>query len=173
LKEAVPKLSRVAFLIDPTGRPFNEGAIKAHRAAAEALGIALWPAEVMTLDDLDPVFSKIVEDRADGFVVGNASLLFALRARLGALAVAHKLPAMAPAEEFLPPGLLMSYGQDLPDFFRRAAGYMDKILKGTKRLISPSSSRPNSKLAINLKVARALEISIPQTLSISADDLIE
>ena len=126
LKEALPTLSRVALLVDPTD-PFKQRSIKANQVAAEALGISIWPAEVAAPNDVEPVFAKIVQDRADGVVIGTGPLLFNLRARIGASVMAHRLPALAYIAEEVPPGLLMSYGQDLPDFFRRAAAYIDKI----------------------------------------------
>jgi putative ABC transport system substrate-binding protein len=94
LKEAVPNLSRVALLVDPTD-PFKQRTFMANQAAAKALGISIWPAEIAAPDDVEPVFAKIVRDGADGVVFGAGSLLFNLRARIGAAALAHKLPALA------------------------------------------------------------------------------
>jgi putative ABC transport system substrate-binding protein len=172
LKEAVPNLSRVAMLVDST-EPFKERAIKASQVAAGALGISLWPAEIAAPDDIEPVFSKVTEDRADGVVWAGGGQLFIERARMGAAAVAHKLPAVVAVAEEVPYGLLMSYGPDFPDFFRRAVAYTDKVLKGAKPADLPVEQPTNFKLVLNLKTAKAIGLTIPQTLLITADEVIE
>jgi len=172
LKEAVPNLSRVALLVDPTD-PFRQRTFKANQVAAEALGISIWPAEIAAPDDVEPVFAKITQDRADGVVFGAGSLLFNLRARIGASALAHRLPALAYIAEEVPSGLLMSYGQDLPDYFRRAAAYVDRILKGAKPADLPVEQPTKFKLLLNLKTAKALGLTIPEPFLQHADEVIE
>jgi putative ABC transport system substrate-binding protein len=131
LKQVVPSLSRVALLTDPKTDPSRERTIKNHQAAAEALGITVWNEDIAGPEDVEPVFAKIAQDRADGVVRGTSGgLFFNLRGRIGAAALAHKLPVMAYIAEEVPSGYLMSYGQDLPDFVHRAVAYVDKILKG-------------------------------------------
>jgi len=165
LKEAVPNLSRVALLVDRTD-PYKERTIKANQASADAIGISLWSAEISAPDDIEPVFSKIAQDRADGVVWGTGSLLFNQRAR-------HRLPTLVSVAEEVPSGLLMSYGQDFPDFFRRAAAYIDKILKGAKPADLPVEQPTKFKLVLNLKTAKALGLTFPQTLVVTADEVIE
>jgi putative tryptophan/tyrosine transport system substrate-binding protein len=172
LKEAVPALSRVALLVDWTDA-FRERTIKAHQAAAQSLGIALWSAELASADDIEPLFAKFVADRADAVVWGPGGLLFVERARLGAAALAHKLPTMATVAEEVPPGLLMSYGQDVPDYFRRSVSYVDKILKGAKPADLPVEQPTRFKLLLNLRTAKSLGLALPQTLVVSADEVIE
>jgi len=117
LKQVVPGLSRVALLTDPKTDPSRERTIKNHQAAAEALGVTLWNEDIAGPEDVEPVFAKIADDHADGVVRGTSGgLFFNLRARIGAAALAHKLPVMAYIAEEVPSGYLMSYGQDLPDF---------------------------------------------------------
>jgi putative tryptophan/tyrosine transport system substrate-binding protein len=152
---------------------FKERTIKANQAAAEALGISLWPVEIATPDEIEPVFAKIAQDRADGVVRGIGSMLFNERARMGASAIAHRLPVITFIAEEVPHGLLISYGQDFPDFFRRAAGYVDKILKGAKPADLPVEQPTKFKLVLNLKTAKALGLTFPQTLLLSADEVIE
>jgi putative tryptophan/tyrosine transport system substrate-binding protein len=171
LKEAVPNLSRLALLVDPT-ITFKDRMIKSYQAAAQALGITLWPVEIGGIDDIEPAFAKIAQDHADGFVRGSGSVLFPLRARMGASAIAHKLPGVTYIAEEVPHGLLLSYGQDFPDFFRRAAVYVDKILKGAKPADLPVEQPTKFKLVLNLKTAKALGITFPQTLLLSADEII-
>lgn len=172
LKEAVPHLSRVALLVDETDQ-FAQRAVKANQAAAEALGISLWPAEVSTPDDIEPAFSKIAQDRADGVILGAGSMLFNERTRIGSSALAHRLPALSFIAEMVPHGLLLSYGQDFPDFFRRAAADVDKILRGEKPADIPVEQPTRFKLALNLKTARALGLSVSPSLLATADEVIE
>jgi putative ABC transport system substrate-binding protein len=171
LKEAVPNLSRVALLVDPTST-FKERVIKANQTAAEALGISLWPAEISAPDQIEPVFSKIAEDRADAVVRVSGSMLFNERVRVGAAVLAHRLAGMTYISEEVPYGFLMSYGQDFPDFFRRAVGYADKILKGAKPADLPVEQPTKFKLVLNLKTANALGVGFPQSLILSADEMI-
>jgi putative tryptophan/tyrosine transport system substrate-binding protein len=173
LKEAVPSLSRVALLVDPTvSSKDKERLIKANEAAAKALGISLWPAEIAAPDQIEPVFSKIAEDRADAVIRVSGSMLFNERARVGAAALRHRLPVLTYVAEEVPHGLLMSYGQDFPDFFRRAVAYTDKILKGAKPADLPVEQPTKFKLVLNLKTANALGIGFPQSLILSADEMI-
>jgi putative ABC transport system substrate-binding protein len=172
LKEAVPNLSRVALLLDLFS-PNKEGQIKANQTAAEALGISLWPAEISAPDEIEPVFSKIAQDRADAVMRGAGTILFNLRARVGAAALAHRLPIMTYIAEEVPHGFLMSYGQDFPDFVRRAAAYTDRILKGAKPADLPVEQPTKFKLVLNLKTAKALGLTFPQALIVSADEVIE
>jgi putative ABC transport system substrate-binding protein len=171
LKEAVPSLSRVALLVD-FSNPNRESTIKLHQGAAEALRLSLWPVEILTPDDIEPAFAKISQDHADGIVRGPGAALFNWRARIGAAALKHRLPVMTYVAEEVPHGLLMSYGQDTPDFFRRTAVYVDKILKGAKPADLPVEQPTKFKLVLNLKTAKALGITFPQTLIVSADEVI-
>jgi putative tryptophan/tyrosine transport system substrate-binding protein len=172
LKEAVPNLSRVALLLDQFS-PLKERQIKANQTAAVALGISLWPAEVLAPDEIEPVFSKIAQDRADAVMRAPATFLFIERARVGAAALAHRLPIMTYIAEEVPHGFLMSYGQDFLDFFRRSATYVDKILKGAKPADLPVEQPTKFKLVLNLKTAKALGLTFPQALIVSADEVIE
>jgi len=119
LNEAIPNLTRVAILVDPRD-PFAQDAIKAYQAAAKPLGISVWPTEVTTPDDIETAFSKSAQNRADGVVLGAGPITFDERARIGSAALAHRLPTLGFIAEMVPYGLLLSYGQDVPDYFRRA-----------------------------------------------------
>jgi ABC transporter substrate binding protein len=171
LKEAVPNLSRVALVVWPA-YPFIERVITSYEKAAQNLGISLWPVEISGPDDVEPAFAKMVTDRADGFALTLGPLLFNLRARIGASALAHHLPGICFIGEEVPYGFMMSYGQDFPDFFRRAAAYTDKILKGAKPADLPVEQPTKFKLVLNLKTAKALGITFPQSLIVSADEVI-
>jgi ABC-type uncharacterized transport system substrate-binding protein len=171
LKEAVPNLSRVALLMDPTVRS-RGNVIKAHQNAAQALGLSLWPVEIAAADDVEPAVAKMVQDGVNGVTSSGGTLLFKLRAPVGAALLSHKLPAVTPRAEDVPSGLLLSYGQDFPDFFRRAAGYVDKVLNGAKPADLPVEQPTKFKLVLNLKTANALDIGFPQSLILSADEMI-
>jgi putative ABC transport system substrate-binding protein len=172
LKQAVPNLSRVALLTDPKTDPFREATIKANQAAAQALGITLWSVDLVEPEDVEQAFAKITQDQADGVVLGTGSVMWNMRERIGTAAIAHKLPAVTYVAEEVPHGLLLSYGQDFPDFFRRAASYADKILKGAKPADLPVEQPTKFKLVLNLKTASALGIGFPRSLILSADEMI-
>ena len=172
LKQAVPNLSRVALLTDPKTDPGRERTIKANQAAAQALGIMLWSVDLAEPEDVEPAFIKITQDHADGVVLGTGSAMWNMRERIGTAAITHKLPAVTYVAEEVPHGLLLSYGQDFPDFFRRAVAYTDKILKGAKPADLPVEQPTKFKLVLNLKTAKALGLTIPQTLIVTADEVI-
>jgi ABC-type uncharacterized transport system substrate-binding protein len=171
LKQAVPPLSKVALLLDQTVVS-KEKLIKANEVAAQAMGLSLHPVEINAPDEIEPTFAKMVQDGINGVAVGPTGLLFNQRARLGAAALRYKLAAMSHVAEEVPYGLLFSYGQDLPDFFRRAATYADKILKGANPADLPVEQPTKFKLVLNLKTAKALGITFPQSLILSADEMI-
>jgi putative tryptophan/tyrosine transport system substrate-binding protein len=172
LKEAVPNLSQVALLLDPTVVS-KEKVIRANEVAAQALGLSLRPVEINAPDEIEPTFAKMIQDGVNGAAIGPTGVLFRERARLGAAALRYKLPAMSHIAEEVPYGLLFSYGQDFPDFFRRAAVYVDKILKGAKPADLPVEQPTKFKLVLNLKTAKTLGIRFPQTVIARADEVIE
>ena len=119
------------------------------------------------------VFDKIAQEHADGVVIPNgSSMVFNERARIGAALIAHRLPALGQSAESAPHGLLMSYGQDFPDFFRRAATYTDKILKGTKPADLPVEQPTRFELVTNLKAAKQIGLAIPPNVLARADKVI-
>ena len=170
-KEAVPKLARVAVVLDP--RDLISVVIwVAHERAAKAAGIFTRKFEVKTVDEIEQAFSAIARDGFDGaYAVGPP--MFNERAQVGASALAHKVPTISVPAETVPYGLLLSYGPDFPDFFRRAVGYVDKILKGAKPGDLPIQQPTRFKLVINLKAAKALGLSVPPSLLATADEVIE
>ncbi|MGC2080997.1 MAG: ABC transporter substrate-binding protein [Xanthobacteraceae bacterium] len=171
LKEAVPSLSQVALLLDPTVL-VKENVIKAHQVAAEALGLSVRPVEIGTPDEIGPAFAKMAQEGINGAAIGPAALLFDQRARVGAAALSYKLPVVSHIAEAVPYRLLFSYGPDFPDFFRRAVTYTDQILKGAKPADLPVEQPTKLKLVLNLKTAKTLGITFPQTLIVSADEVI-
>jgi ABC-type uncharacterized transport system substrate-binding protein len=171
LKEAVPKLSQVALLLDPTVVA-KEKVIRANEVAAQALRVSLRVVEIESSEEIEPTFAKMAQDGINGVAIGPTGLLFNQRARLGSAALTYKIPVMSHVAEEVPYGLLFSYGQDFPDFFRRAAAYADKILKGAKPADLPVEQPTKFKLVLNLKTAKALGLTFPQSLILSADEMI-
>jgi putative ABC transport system substrate-binding protein len=173
LKEAVPNLSRVALLIDRSLDPNTiKHNISAYSKAAEEIGIVLHPIEAATPEAIDGAFSAAADDGCDGAIVVG-SMLANEGPRVGASALAHRIPALSIFAEKVRFGLLMSYGQDVFEILVKTAGYVVKILKGAKPADLPVEQPTRLKLVINLKVAKALGVSIPPTLLASADEVIE
>jgi putative ABC transport system substrate-binding protein len=119
------------------------------------------------------VFSALAQEGIDGVVIAGSAMQFNERARIGSLVLAEKLPTIVGIAEMVPYGPLLSYGQDFPDFFRRAVRYVDKILKGAKPADLPVEQPTKFKLVINLKAGTALGLNVPPTLLAQADELIE
>jgi putative ABC transport system substrate-binding protein len=170
-KEAVPKLARVAVVVDPRD-PFSRGSGVAYERAAKAAGLLTRIFEVTTADEIEQAFSAIARDGFDGACVVGPPM-YNERARVGTSAMAHKIPTIAANAEQVPYNLLLSYGPDFPDYFRRAVGYVDKILKGAKPGDLPIEQPTRFKLVINLKTAKALGLSVPSSLVSTADEVIE
>ena len=170
-KEIVPKLARVAVVLDPRDA-FSKAAAIALARAAKAAGFLIQTFDVTTSDEIEQAFSAIARDGFDGaYAVGPP--MYNERAQVGASAVAHKVPTIAANAEQVPYGLLLSYGPDFLDHFRRAVGYVDKILKGAKPGDLPIEQPTRFKLVINLKTANALGLSVPPALLATADEVIE
>jgi putative ABC transport system substrate-binding protein len=173
LKEVVPRLSRVAFLSNPTN-PLSPIILKQTQLAAPALRLRLEPiVEVKGVSELERAFATISKGRPDALIMVADRFLLAERTRIVEFAAKHRLPTMSPYSEMVKDGGLMSYSPSYPDSFRRAAKYIDKILKGTKPADLPVEQPTKFELVINLKTAKALGISVPKELMVRADALIE
>jgi putative ABC transport system substrate-binding protein len=172
LMEAVPGLSRVAFLWNPDVR----GAVldyKETEGAAGSLRLQLQSVEVIRAEDFDRVFSAVTKGRAQALIVpGPNPLAFANRDRIASFAQRNRLPSMYGQREFVDAGGLMSYGPSIPDMHRRAATYVDKILKGTKPADLPVERPRKFELVINLKAAKQIGVTIPPNVLARADTVI-
>jgi len=173
LREAVPGLSRLALLWNPEVR----GAVLDYKEAASAarsLRVEVQSVEVSRAEDLDRAFSTITSWRAQALMLpGINPVGFANRAQIVSFAQRNRLPSMFPTKEYVDSGGLMSYGPSLVDLFRRAAGYVDKILKGAKPADLPVQQPTKFELVINLKTAKALSLTLPQSLLRRADEVIQ
>jgi putative tryptophan/tyrosine transport system substrate-binding protein len=170
-KEAVPTLSRVALLFQPND-PLSLAGKASQLNAAKPPGVTLHPVEVPTAEAIEPAFAAIAQDGFDGAVVTGA-MMFDARVQVGASALACKMPTVTGIAEAVPSGLLLSYGPDYLDYVRKSATYVDKILKGAKPADLPVEQPTRLKLVINLRAAGVLGLTMPPTLLMAADEVIE
>jgi putative ABC transport system substrate-binding protein len=147
--------------------------LKEAEVAARALGVRLQSVEARGADDFDRAFSDMTKGAAGALTVLGSSMFFSERRRLVDLAAKNRLPAVYPGREFVDAGGLMAYGPDLADLFRRAPTYVDRILNGEKPGDLPVEQPTKFELVINLKTAKALGLTIPQSLLQRADQVIE
>ena len=173
LREVVPGLSQLAFLWNPDLR----GALLDYNqteGAARSLGVQLQSVEASRAEDLDRALSAIMKERAQALIVpGVNPLAFANRDRIASFAQTNRLPSMYGQREFVDAGGLMSYGHSAPDMFRRAATYVDKILKGRKPADLPVEQPKKFEFIVNLKAAKQIGLTIPPNVLARADKVIK
>jgi len=172
LLQVVPKVSRLAQLVDET----SLGTVligTGTKAAAASVGVQLQALGVRDPVDLDRAFAVMKEARAEALIVESSSMLFAWRERLAELALKNRLPTMFAQREYAAAGGLMAYSADFADLYRRAATFVDKILKGAKPADLPVEQPTKWVFVVNLKTAKALGVTIPQSLLVRADQIIE
>jgi putative ABC transport system substrate-binding protein len=174
LTQAVPGVSRAAVLWHPGafGERTDKDLLKEAEVAVRALGVRLQFVEVRGREDFERAFLDITGARADGLTVLGSPMFLGERRRLVDLAAKNRLPAVYPQREFVDAGGLMAYGPSTADLFRRAATYVDKILKGAKPGDLPVEQPTKFELVINLKTAKALGLTIPPSLLSRADEVI-
>jgi putative ABC transport system substrate-binding protein len=172
LKEAVPTAQRVAILWNPDNS-LNKLELKEAAKTAEALGLMSLPIEIRVVDDIDNAFAGMMSQRVDATLVLSSPLTFPNRPRIVSAALKAHMPTLGALREYSESGLLMSYGPSYADNCRRAATYVDRILKGEKAADLPVQSPTNFELVINLKTAKALELSVPASLLAHTDDVID
>jgi putative ABC transport system substrate-binding protein len=172
LKEAVPGLSRVAVLWNPKSHT-SASNFPGTESAGRALGLEIKSLELRGPDDFDEAFDAALRWRASAVAVLSDAEMFANRTRLLGLAAKHRLPTMHTQGLWVKAGALISYGTDFSDLSRRAATYVDKILKGAKPADLPVEQPTKFELIVNLKTAKALGVTIPQSILLRADEVIE
>jgi putative ABC transport system substrate-binding protein len=175
LKEAVPGITRAAVLSHPgnPGEATRKNILRETEIAARALGVQLQFLEAHGPDDFERAFAEMRRGRAEGLTVLTSIMFFSERRRLVDLAAKNKLPTVYPWKEPVDAGGLLAYGPNLPDLLRRAAGYVDRILKGAKPADMPVEQPTKFELIVNLKAAKALGLTIPPSLLLRADQVIE
>jgi putative tryptophan/tyrosine transport system substrate-binding protein len=172
LKEIVPNLSSIAVLSNPKN-PQSKIEMKEMQTAAQAMGLQLYPSETSSEEGLEDAFAALNKAGAQAVILLTDSIFFSQRKRIVDLASKYRLPSVYFFPIFVEEGGLMSYGPSDADLFRRAAGYVDRILKGTRPGGLPVEQPTKYDLVINLKTANALGVTIPPKLLLTADKVIE
>ncbi len=172
LRELIPGASNIALLVNPTNPVHRLTLAEELPRTARSFGVALSVVEATTADELDTAFASAVAQHADAMIVFGDNLTNQEAPRVTALAAENHLPAIYLFRQFAIGGLIV-YGPDIADLLRRAGGYVDKILKGTKPADLPVEQPTKFELAINLKMAKALGLSVPPSILVRADEVIE
>ena len=172
LKIVAPRTSRIAILWDER-TPALRVAVPETETAAKTAGLTIHSVPVGSAAGFEAAFANVVKGRAGALMIVPSPMFFSHRKRLAELAVKHRLPTVVGPREFVEAGGLVGYGADFPDLFRRAATFVDKILKGTMPGDLPVEQPTKFELVINLKTAKALGLTIPQALLGRADEVIQ
>jgi putative ABC transport system substrate-binding protein len=172
LKQIVPRMTRAAVLRDPTN-PATTGQFGAIQAVAPSFGVELTPVDLRDASDIERAVVAFAQEPNGGLILTSSAFTTVHRERIIALAAQHRLPAIYPFRYHVTGGGLLSYGPDNIDQYRRAAGYVDRILKGEKPADLPVQAPTKFELAINLKTAKALGLDVPTQLLARADEVIE
>lgn len=168
----VPGLARVSLLVNPDN-PVHRVIVNDVQAAARKAGVTILPVEARNAQGIEGAFSTMIREKAGAFIVASAPLFTQQRHEIARLAAKHRLPSMTPFREYVEAGSLLSYGYNPGELYRRAATFVDKILKGAKPADLPVEQLTKFELVINRRTARALGLTIPKELLVLADEVIE
>jgi putative ABC transport system substrate-binding protein len=172
LKEAVPNLTRVAVLWDPT-EPGRRELVKETEVAAPRLGLQLQSSEARSPSEIGSAFTVMTREGVGAVLVYGSSMLYAHRATIAELAAKSRLPTMCPGPEWMDAGFVMSYSASLNDMYQRAPYFVDRILKGAKPADLPVEQPTKLGLVVSTKIAKALGLTIPPSLLLRADQVIQ
>jgi putative ABC transport system substrate-binding protein len=172
LKETLPNLSRVGLLSNPDVG-LNRNRQTSMAETARALGLTTIPVEATGQDAFEQAFATMVRERAQAFILQGDSVVFNYRGQIAEMALRNRLPAISVAKEFAEAGLLLTYGADIGDLYRRSTIFVDKIFKGAKPADLPVEQPTKFELVVNLKTAKALGVELPASLLLRADEVIE
>jgi putative ABC transport system substrate-binding protein len=173
LKEIAPRVARIAIIFNPDTAPYARMFLPSMEAAAPRMRVALTQSPVHSAEDIERVVATVGREPNGGLIVLPDSFMFGQRARIIALTAQQRLPAVYPIRFFATEGGLIAYGIDRVDLFRRGASYVDRILRGAKPADLPVQLPIKFEMAVNLKTAKALGLTVPQSLLLSADEVIE
>lgn len=168
----VPGISRVAFLANPLTSA-HAAMIRSTEKAGEAIGVRVLTLEAQEPEQIDRAFTHMIKENANALIVPDDTFFLGQHRQIVGLALKHRMPALYPYAEIVEAGGLLSYGQDLPEFYRKTAHYVDRILKGVKPADLPVEQPIKFQVVINMKTARAIGLAIPQTMLLRADRVIE
>lgn len=172
LKEAAPRVSRLAAFVNPL-HPGEDTEFQASLIAAQRLGLTLQQFPVRSVAEVNAALETMARDHVDGVVAFSSALIMSQRNAIAEFAVKHRIPTISSWEDFAVDGNLMTYGPNLQDSGRHVAAYVDKILKGAKPADLPVEQPRKPQLAINLRTAKALGLTIPPSLLLRADRVVE
>jgi len=172
LREVVPKASRIAYLFNPAFS-FHAAIAAEVEPAARSLGVTLRPIELRSPDDIDAAFATLAREPADALLIFGQGFLFEHGARVAKLAIEQRLPAIISFQEVARYGILMSYGNNVIDDVRRLPYFADRVLKGAKTAELPVEQPSKFYLTINEETAKAIGLTIPQSLLLRAHEVIE
>jgi putative ABC transport system substrate-binding protein len=173
LKEAAPGLTHITLLFNPQTAPFAENYLHAAQAAAQTLGVTVTPAPSTSAAELESAVAAAAATPGGGIIAMFDTFLAEHRDFVVSLVIRYRLPAIYGSQIFAPSGGLMAYASDYPDIFRRAADYVDRILRGTRPGDLPVQEPAKFTLSVNLKAAAAIGLTLPQALITRADEVIE
>jgi len=172
LRDAVPNLRIIGWMADPSNPGYGPGTAEARRAA-EQLQLKLIFADARRPEDIEPALSRLAKDGVQALILSNSAWFLGEQQRIVNFGLAQRWPIIAPQSEFANAGALATYGADRAALFRRAAYFVDRILKGTKPADLPIERPTKFETVVNLKTAKALGLTIPQTVMVRADRVIE
>jgi putative ABC transport system substrate-binding protein len=173
LRELVPAATSIAVLVNPTNPVLAETETRESQVAARILGVRLLILNASDQGEIDAAFATLIRERVGGLVVGGDALFLRHADQLVALAARHAVPTMYTIREFAAAGGLVTYGTDVPETYRQVGVYTGRILKGEKPADLPVQRVTKMELVINLKTAKALGLTIPETLLATADEVIQ
>ena len=169
----MPSAKRIAVLVNPTDARVTETTLRDVEPAARAKGLQIQVVHASTSREIDAAFAAFARERPDALFIASDPFFASRRLQLSLLAMRHALPAVYSGREFAEVGGLITYGSDITDAYRRAGVYVGRILKGAKPEDMPVVQADKLELIVNAQSARALGISVPQSLLIAADEVIE
>ena len=173
LKDAAPNLKRAGFLYNSKTTPWHAKLLREFAAAPQSAALEIVPATVETVDQLQTSIETLARTPGTGLIIGFDAFMIRYMHKLAELAAANRLPGISVYRQFVVQGGLMSYGPDIPDIFRRVAGYIDRILKGAKPADLPVQQPTKFEFVVNQKAAAALGLTLSPTLLSLADEVIE
>ena len=173
LKQIAPATAHVALVFNPETGPYNESVLQVMEAAAPSFSVSVIAAPVRDAADIEGAIAALAHERNAGLVVGSDAFTLFHRGLITTLAARHRIPTVYPLPDFARSGGLLYYGVDLVEQYRRAADYVDRILRGAKPADLPVQAPEKFELVVNLKTAKALGITIPPSLLARADEVVE